>query len=333
MRPRIVSLLPSATEMVCAVGMEGALVGVSHECDWPRSVAGRPVLTAPRVSVEARSGQIDRDVRAVLRDALAVYVIDEAALAGARPDVIVTQDLCDVCAVSYDDVVAAARRLANPAVNIVSLHPSRLHDIWNDIRRVGAALARAREAESCLVEMDARVAGVRTRASGLPRRPSVLMIEWLDPPMVGGTWMPELVELAGGHALVTGPGDPAPTLTPAELAELRPAPDVVVVTPCGFTLERTRRELDVLYRWLIPLDWPAVRDSSVWVADGNAFFNRPGPRIVDSLEILAACIHPDVFPDFARRHAGSFLRLDLRGEAGTGDGVMAAPRLEVSPDR
>ncbi len=315
---RIASLLPSATEMVCALGAESELVGVSHECDWPRSVIGRAVITTSKVKVLGKSGEIDRDVRALLKDALAVYDIDDSALADAAPDVIVTQDLCDVCAVSFDDVVAAARRVARPDVRIVNLHPTRLADIWADIRKVAVALGREVEADAVLADMDRRVEHVRQRAAtylarrGAAAPPNVLTLEWIDPAMVGGTWMPELVALAGGRALVTVPGQHAPTLTRAQLAALDPAPDVVVIKPCGFELPRTLKESDALGDLLGGLPWPAVREGRVWVADGNAYFNRPGPRIVDSLEIMAACVHPDVFADFAAHYAGAFRRFGVR---------------------
>jgi iron complex transport system substrate-binding protein len=308
---RIVSLLPSATEMVCAVGCEDELVGVSHECDWPRSVVGKPVLTSSKVPVTGTSGEIDADVRSVIRAALAVYDIDEQGLAAANPDVIVTQDLCDVCAVSFDDVVAATARLTRDDVRIINLHPMRLADIWADIRKVGEALGRAEAAATVLGDMDARVEAVRSRAAALHSRPAVLTVEWIDPVMVGGTWMPELVALAGGVPLVTKPGDHAPTLDDAQLDALDPAPDVVIVKPCGFGLERTRGELDALRELLASRPWPALGTGRVWVADGNAYFNRPGPRIVDSLEILAACVHPEAFEDLAEQHADAFFALDF----------------------
>ncbi len=314
---RVASLLPSATEMVSAVGCEADLVGVSHECDWPPSVVGRRILTSARLSPLRTSAEIDRDVREVLRDALAVYDIDETALGAVAPDVIVTQDLCDVCAVSFDDVVAAARRVAHPDVKIVNLHPTRLAHIWDDLRKVGAALGRSQEADAACAAMDARVAAVGERAAqaaSLSGKPAVLTVEWIDPIMVGGTWMPELVELAGGRALVTAPGDHAPTLTREQLVALDPAPDVVVVKPCGFKLERTREELHVLRDLLSDMPWPAVAARRVWIADGNAFFNRPGPRIVDSLEIMAACVHPDAFGDLAVRHAGAFELLGISAQ-------------------
>ena len=315
---RIASLLPSATEMVCALGAESELVGVSHECDWPPTVVGRAVLTTSKIKVLAKSGEIDRDVRSLLKNALAVYDIDDGALAQAAPDVIVTQDLCDVCAVSFDDVVAAARRVARADVRIVNLHPTVLADIWADIRKVAEALGREREAAAVLADMDRRVAHVKQRAAtwlarrGASAPPNVLTVEWIDPVMVGGTWMPELVTLAGGRPLVTEPGQHAPTLTSQQLRALDPAPDVVVVKPCGFPLERLVQEAATLEALLGPLPWPAVREGRVWIADGNAYFNRPGPRIVDSLEILAACVHPEAFADLAAHHAGAFRRFAVR---------------------
>jgi iron complex transport system substrate-binding protein len=314
---RIASLLPSATEMVCALGAEAELVGISHECDYPKTVQGRAVLTSSKVRADTDSATIDRDIRQVLMDALAVYDIDEAALTACRPDVIVTQDLCDVCAVSYEDVQAAAQRLLGPDVRLVNLSPTRLADVISDIVRVGAAIEREGEARAVVAQMEARIEAVRARAAdwiahnGSPA-PHVLTLEWIDPVMVGGTWMPELVTLAGGVPLVTAPGQHAPTLTPGQLAALDPAPDVVLVKPCGYTIPRIVAEADVLSLLLTEMPWPAVRDRRVWIADGSAFFNRPGPRLVESLEILAACLHPNAFHDFARAHAGHFRRFGVR---------------------
>lgn len=310
---RVASLLPSATEMVCALGLEPNLVGVSHECDWPPGVVGRPVLTSAKIGHSWSSRDIDRDVRAVLRDALAVYDVDVAKLGELAPDVIVTQDLCDVCAVSFDDVCAAVAKIGRPDTVIVNLHPTRLADVWDDVRKVGAATGREREAERVVRELEARLADLARRASAIGTRPNVLTIEWIDPVMVGGTWMPELVDIAGGRALVTKPGDHAPTLTKEQLATLDPAPDVVLVKPCGFALERTRVELGVLRDLLRDMPWPAVRDGRTWLADGNAYFNRPGPRLVESAEILAAVIHPRAFGDLAERHRGAFERIEVAG--------------------
>ena len=299
--PRIASLLPSATEIVCAVGARAGLVGVSHECDYPAGVEELPALTRVRKELPTASGAIDRSVRAILADAVAVYEVLVERLDEAAPEVVVTQDLCDVCAVSLDDVQAALRELGGKDATVVSLKPTRLAEVWEDVRRVGTAVGRAREGEEVAQALAARCAEVGARATRLEERPAVLTVEWLDPVMVGGTWMPELVELAGGRALVTEAGQHAPTLGPEELRAL--SPDVVLVKPCGFGLERTEDELDLL-REKLPWDaWPATQAGRVFVADGNAFFNRPGPRLAESLEILAACVHPGEFADFARRHA------------------------------
>lgn len=302
--PRIVSLLPSATEIVCALGAGDELVGISHECDFPPEVAGRPVLTRSRLDPAASSRAIDGAVRAVVADALSLYAVDEERLAALAPDVIVTQDLCEVCAVSLDDVRAAVARLAARAgarrpVEIVSLSPTRLGNVLDDLERVGRAIGRVGAAIELRARLAARMDAIGRRIPSA--RPRVATIEWLDPLMLGGTWMPELVERAGGVAVGVEPGRPAPTVSPAELAAL--APEVVVVKPCGFSIERTLLERPLLERLA------AVVGGRILVTDGNAYFNRPGPRLVESLEILAACVHPGAFADLAGRHAADILPL------------------------
>lgn len=299
---RVASLLPSATEIVCALGAREELVGRSHECDYPAGLGDVPVLTSARVGPLPSSRAIDAAVRDVLKDALAIYQIDLERLRAARPDAIVTQDLCDVCAVSLNDVRAAVARLANQDVRIVNLHPMRLGDIWSDVARVAEALGRAAIGARLVAGLQSRVDEVARRSRMLHGRPRVVTIEWISPVMAGGMWMPEMVTLAGGEPLVTRPGDHAPTLGREELTALDP--DVVLVKPCGFPLDRTLQELGVL-REALPATWRA----RVYAADGNAYFNRPGPRIVESLEILAACVHPDAFQDLAEKHAASFRRL------------------------
>jgi iron complex transport system substrate-binding protein len=308
MSSRVASLLPSATEIVCAVGAEADLVGVSHECDFPESVRHLPALTRARLRPVRTSGDIDREVRRVLQDTLAVYEIELERLRAAAPDVIVTQDLCDVCAVSFDDVCAAAATLVERDVRIVNLHPTRLDDIWGDVVRVAEALGRGEEGARVARDLQARIAAIARRSAACADRPRVVTIEWLDPVMLGGMWMPEMIERAGGVPLVTRPGDHAPTLTREALVEL--APDVVLVKPCGFPLARIREELSLLQTALPWESWPASRAGRVYVADGNAYFNRPGPRVVESLEILAACLHPEAFGDFRRTHRDSAFRVD-----------------------
>lgn len=298
---RIVSLLPSATEIVCALGATADLVGISHECDYPPEIRDRAVLTRSRIDVGGSSHDIDVAVRGVIRDALSIYAIDDARLAELAPDVIITQDLCEVCAVSLDDVRAAVARLAHRAsVDIVSLRPTRLEHVMGDIERVAAALGRDGASVRC--QLEARVQAIAVRAAKAHSRPRVVTLEWIEPMMIGGTWMPELVELAGGEAIGARAGEPAPTIDVAALRAM--APEVVVVKPCGFTIERSREELDVIRRNVLD-----VVDARVYLTDGNAFFNRPGPRLVESLEIMAACVHPDLFGDFAEAHATAIVRL------------------------
>jgi iron complex transport system substrate-binding protein len=297
---RIVSLLPSATEIVCALGAADELVGISHECDFPPAIRDRPVLTRSRIDPHGTSGAIDAAVREVLRGALSIYAVDEARLAALEPDVIVTQDLCEVCAVSLDDVRAAVARLAHRAhVEIVSLRPTRLADVLGDVQRVAFAIGRAPGGAAVRAALAARMQSIEDRAADLPR-PRVVSLEWIDPLMLGGTWMPELIELAGGTAVGATAGAPAPTVSPQMLAELHP--DVIVVKPCGFSVRRTLSERAVIAR-------SVPRGPRVYVTDGNAYFNRPGPRLVESLEIMAACVHPDAFADLAALHRNAIVQL------------------------
>ncbi len=299
--PRVVSLLPSATEIVCALGAGEQLVGISHECDFPSTIRDRRVLTRSRIDANASSRAIDTAVRAVITDALSIYAIDDAALAALAPDVIITQDLCEVCAVSLDDVRAAVARLAHRAdIRIVSLSPTRLADGLGDIDRVAAALRIP--ASPLRANLQQRIDALAARARHADR-PRVVSLEWIDPLMIGGTWMPELIELAAGTALGATAGAPAPTIDTATLAAL--APDVVLIKPCGFSLARALAEGAAIESLRAALP-PHTR---VYVTDGNQYFNRPGPRLVESLEIMAACIHPDLFPDHASTHAASIVRL------------------------
>jgi iron complex transport system substrate-binding protein len=314
--PRIVSLLAAGTEIVAALGAGDELVGVSHECDHPPEVvARRPVLTAPRVGALPSSADVDRSIRELVADALAIYDVDLELLAALEPDVIVTQDLCRVCAVSVEDVRTAVAKLAAKGdVRLVSLHPRSLGGILDDIEQVAAALGRPDDGTRTVALLRQRVERVRTVAAGAPTRPGVVTVEWIEPVMLGGLWMPELIELAGGVPLGVAAGEPAPTVARDRLSEL-PA-DVVVVKPCGFTVERTLKELPTLARTLPWEAWTG-RGARVYVADGNAYFNRSGPRIVDSLELLASLVHPDRFP----RHTAGF------GAAA----VRIGPGLEVLP--
>lgn len=294
----VVSLLPSATEIVCALGAADRLVGISHECDYPEEIRDRPVLTGSRIDPAGSSREIDLAVREVLQGALSVYSVDYEKLGQLAPDLILTQDLCEVCAVSLADVRAAVARLASrDSIQVVSLKPTRLEHVLDDILKVAAALGMEEAGKKVRCQLEARVEDIRVRASQSESRPRVVTLEWLDPLMLGGTWMPQLIDLAGGTPVGAEAGRPAPTLQGEDLKQLDP--DVVLVKPCGFDIERTLRERDLLERLVRPALRPEAR---LYITDGNAYFNRPGPRLVESLEILAACLHPRLFEDFVERH-------------------------------
>lgn len=289
---RIVSLLPSATEIVAALGCADRLVGRSHECDFPLGVERLPALTAPRLKLEGLSGEIDRRVKEVLTQALSVYRVDADRLRALAPDVIVTQSQCEVCAVSLPDVEAATCDWTGRAVEIVSLQAEDLAGVWRDVRRVARTLHLDAAGDAVVAEAERRVAMIAAMAQGL-RRPTVACVEWLEPLMAAGNWMPELVALAGGRNLFGEAGKHSPWMTWDDL--LNADPEVILVLPCGFDLPRNRAEIGVLTG---DPRWPrlaAVRAGQVYLTDGNQFFNRPGPRLVESLEILAEILHPGVF--------------------------------------
>jgi iron complex transport system substrate-binding protein len=291
---RIASLLPSATEILCALGLADDIVGVSHECDYPREIVGRPVLTAPKLDPRGTSAEIDAAVRTLVRDGLSVYRIEEDALRAARPDLIVTQQQCEVCAVSFGEVERAARTLLDAPAAIVSLEPNRLDDVLADFSRVAEAAGVAEAGTRLVAASRERLERIRRAVAPARSRPRVACIEWLEPLMVAGNWLPEMVELGGGRYHLVAAGAHSPAIAWEVLVAAQP--DVVIVMPCGFGLAQTRRELPAL---VARPEWqalPAVRNGRAYTIDGNAYVNRPGPRIVDSLELLASLLHPDRFP-------------------------------------
>jgi iron complex transport system substrate-binding protein len=289
--PRVVSLIASATEIVCALGHGPRLVGRSHECDFPAEVAGLPALTAPKFSVEGSSAEIDQRVRAIVRDSLAVYSVDAEALRALQPDIILTQDHCDVCAVSLADVEAATCTWTGRPVAVVSLRPDSLADAYGDIARVAQALGDPAAGDALVRTMQRRMAAVRAGVAGRPG-PRVAFIEWVEPPMAGGNWMPELIEAAGGVSLLGTAGQRSDWMQWADL--LAADPDAIVVAPCGYDLARCRAERPLLEAKPGWFELAAVRVGRVYFADGNAYFNRPGPRLADTVELLAEMLHPDV---------------------------------------
>jgi iron complex transport system substrate-binding protein len=291
--PRVVSLIASATEIVCALGFEDSLVGRSHECDYPPSVRRLPVCTEPKFDTEASSREIDRHVKDLVREALSVYRVDAERLRELRPDVIVTQSQCEVCAVSTRDVEAAVEDWLPDSTRVVSLEPNRLQDVWTDILRVAEALGVPGRGAQLIGQLQGRMEAIADRARALPDRPTVACIEWVDPLMAAGNWVPELVAMAGGENLFGEVGKHAPWMTWEQLVDRDPG--VIILMPCGFGIARTRRDLPALAG---RPEWPrlrAVRDGRVFLADGNQYFNRPGPRLAESLEILAELLHPDAF--------------------------------------
>ncbi len=297
----VVSLIASATEIVCALGCEDWLVGRSHECDFPPTVRGLPTCTTPKFDVEGSSCEIDHRVKALLRDALAVYRVDETLLAALEPDVIVTQTQCEVCAVSLRDVELAVASVFSRPPRVVALAPNGLVDVWDDIQRVADGLGVPERGAALVSELKRRMSAVEVRAKAIVERPAVACIEWIEPLMAAGNWMPELVAMAGGVNLFGEAGRHSPWMTRDELAERDP--DVIVVLPCGFDIARTRVEMPALTNWDGWGRLKAVRTGRVFLTDGNQFFNRPGPRLVESLEILAELIHPEVF-QFGHEGAG-----------------------------
>lgn len=286
---RIVSLLPSATEIVCALGAGAELVGRSHECDFPAGLQHVPVCTEPKVRVDGNSDEIHASVASMLANEISVYRVHSQLLRELEPDVIVTQIQCDVCAVSLRDVeTSIAGWLGVDAPRIVALNPSTLASIFADVEAVGEAIGR--ESRDVVTQMGNRIAEIARRAARASLRPRVVTIEWISPLMTAGNWIPEMIELAGGECLFSRAGEHSPWIDPAEVA--RANADVVIVFPCGFPIERTLADL--------PLLDAGLRGAPIFVADGNQFFNRPGPRIVESVEILAEIIHPDLF-DYGHR--------------------------------
>jgi iron complex transport system substrate-binding protein len=306
---RIVTLLPSATEIVCALGFESQLVGRSHECDYPPAVAQLPALTSPKFKVEGTSAEVDQRVKQILSDALSVYRVNVDLLRSLRPDVIVTQSQCDVCAVSLRDVEqAAASWIDGPSPKIISLAPFALDDVIADIERVGVELGEPARAGELAAALKRRMATIEQQAAQAGRRPRVGCIEWLEPLMAAGNWMPELVTMAGGRNLFGDPGQHSPTMKFDRL--VADDPDVIILMPCGFDMDRTAAELEVLASQPGWSRLKAVCQQQVYVADGNQYFNRPGPRIAESLEILAEILHPQIF-HFG--HEGSGWRRILSG--------------------
>ncbi len=290
---RVVSLLPSATESVFTLGCGERLVGRSHECDLPAEARRLPVVTAPRLDPAAPGAEIDARVRELVRRALSIYDVDADRLRGLRPDGILTQNQCQVCAVTPRDLEAALASWLGEPPHVVSLSPTTLRDVLDDGLRIAEALGVPERGRRLRAEQEERLDAIAKQTAALAARPRVACLEWIEPLMGAGNWVPELVARAGGEALLAAPDRHAPWTSFEALR--RADPDAIVILPCGFDLARTRAELSPL---LERPGWPelrAVRGRRVFLADGNRHFNRPGPRIAESCEILAEMLHPERF--------------------------------------
>ena len=280
---RIVSLLPSATEIVCALGLTDDLVGVTHECDHPRAARSKPALTSSVLEGSASSAEIDRHIARLVHRGSSIYRLDTDRLHALQPDLVLTQELCDVCAVSYPIVERAVRRM-DGATQLVSLEPETLDEVFETIATVGRLTNQRGQADVLIGRLRARTRRVSASVAGRPRR-RTLCLEWVDPPYNCGHWTPELVELAGGEALAATPGKPARPIASQLLQSLHP--EVVVVMACGVALERSIEEVRQAPQIM------SLAAQELWVVDGNAYFSRPGPRLVDSVELLAGILHPE----------------------------------------
>ncbi|MEM8604247.1 MAG: cobalamin-binding protein [Cyanobacteria bacterium P01_H01_bin.121] len=286
---RIVSLIPSATEMVAALGLESALVGRSHECDYPAGVKDLPICTEPKFDPVGDSGTIHQRVTDLLQSALSVYRVDIEQLRSLQPTHILTQAQCEVCAVSLGDVEQAVADLGPTKPQLISLQPNTLAEVWADLDHVATALQL--DSQPCLTALRDRLHRCQQAAARSPKHPTVLCIEWTDPLMSAGNWVPELVTLVGGTALCAETGKHSAWLTWAQICQADP--DVIIAMPCGYDLAQTIETTQAIARhqpaWS---QLKAVQQAEVYAVDGNAFFNRPGPRLVESAEILAEILQP-----------------------------------------
>lgn len=286
--PRVASLIASATETMAALGLADLLVGRSHECDFPPDVLRLPICSQPKIDYHTSSFRIDQQIKSLLQDGLAIYQVNADLLRELRPDVILTQTHCEVCAVSEKDVQDALCQWLGGQPRLVSLHPDCLADVWAGMHAIAAACGQPERGENLVSRLQAKM---QELAAPLPATPLTLgCIEWVEPLMVAGNWLPELVTLAGAVDPLGRPGRHSPLCSWDRFAEADP--DVILISPCGYDLQRTREELPLLEKQQV---WPtlrAVRAGRVYLVDGNAFFNRPGPRLVESLQILREIIDP-----------------------------------------
>ncbi len=289
---RIVSLLPSTTEIVAALDKQHQLVGCSHECDFPAEVTDLPICTEPKFNPEGNSYEINQRVKALLQEGLSVYRVDEDILSELDPDIIITQDHCEVCAASVDEVKEAVQKRLGEHVEVVSVSPTDLSGVVDSIRTIGQAIDAEETAKWLTEQMKSELMQIQNQTAPLSR-PAILGLEWLDPLMSAGNWMPELIQLAGGNPIGAEAGEHSPWLEWESIR--RWDPEVITLLPCGYSIEQTLSEIDQLTTHDGWNTLKAVQNKQVFILDGNQYFNRPGPRLVDSTRILAEVLHPAAF--------------------------------------
>lgn len=298
---RIVSLIASSTEIVHALGFGDQMVGRSHECDFPTQVKELPVCTGPKFKTDGTSYEIDQRVKEIVQESLSVYRVDAEKLNELKPTHIITQAQCEVCAVSLKDVEEAACQIISSNPQIISLQPDSLADIFEDVRRIAKGLGVVPVGEMMVAQLKSRMEAVSQKARALPNKPRVALVEWIEPMMAGGNWMPELIDMAGGTNLFGEAGKHSPWMNWEDLVAAEP--DIIIVSPCGFDIERTMQEMNLISDRKEYAGLKAVKNGKVFVADGNQYFNRPGPRVLESLEMLAEMLHPEEFK-FAHEGVG-----------------------------
>ena len=303
---KICSLLPSATEVIALLGLSDELVGISHECDYPPSVKNVPVMVEPMIPAHGLSStDIDRQVRQLVASGQRLYRLNDHLVRQAQPDLIISQDLCHVCAVTPDQLHDALRAMSRQPT-VLTLNPTTVHDMIDDVVRIGDAAGRSAEGHRLATQLRDRLDAIRNRTQSLSHRPRVVCIEWLSPLYIAGHWVPEMVQLAGGQDVLAQPGSPSRIVTWDEV--LATAPDLLIVMPCGFSIEQTHTELLRLIQQ--PVQWrlsPALAEHT-YLVDASSYFSRPGPRLIDGIEILAAILHPS---DHGHIHESKACRLGL----------------------
>jgi iron complex transport system substrate-binding protein len=289
---QICSLLPSATEILYALGLADSVAGVTHECDFPPEAARKPPLIRPRVDPKAHPAVIDRQVTELVSRGESIYTLDADLLASLAPDLIITQDLCHVCAASPDDLATALTRFSKRP-KVLSLSPQSLAGVWDDIRRIGEATGRRRDAQALSITLEQKVAAIEAKVARASR-PRVLCLEWMDPFYIGGHWVPEMVAKAGGEDVLGRPGQPSFRATPEEIAKAEP--EIIIVMPCGHAAACAAAEFDAKKLPAFWKDLPAIRSRRIFAVDANSYFSRSGPRLADGVALLAYIFHPDVMP-------------------------------------